>query len=68
MAITYSPRVAQQLLTTVEVAEYLQVPVTTIYAWRTRGEGPRAAAVGRHLRWKRSDVDAWLEQQSTPAS
>lgn len=54
---------AQQLMTTQDVADYLDVPVSTIYQWRTRGIGPRAARVGRHLRWRRSDVDSWLDQQ-----
>ncbi len=68
MTITYSPAVADQLLTTDQVAQYLQVPVATLHQWRYRGEGPKAAKVGRHLRWRRADVDAWLEQQSQPAA
>lgn len=54
---------AQHLMTTRDVAEYLDVPVSTIYQWRTRGLGPRAARVGRHLRWRKSEVDSWLDQQ-----
>jgi excisionase family DNA binding protein len=47
-------------MTTEQVADYLAVPVNTLYQWRSRGFGPRAARVGRHLRWKRDDVDAWM--------
>ncbi len=64
MTITYAPSVSDQLLTRPQVAAYLQVPVATIHQWRYRGEGPKAARVGRHLRFRRADVDAWLELQS----
>jgi excisionase family DNA binding protein len=59
---------AEPLMTTAEVAAYLRVPVATIHQWRYRSEGPRAAKVGRHLRFRKADVDAWLEQQSTEAA
>jgi excisionase family DNA binding protein len=55
-------------LTTEQVAEYLSVPVNTLYQWRLRGTGPRAARVGRHLRWKLSEVDRWMEQQTHASS
>lgn len=53
-----------EYLSTREVAEYLSIPITTIYQWRYRGTGPRAAKVGRHLRWRREDVDRWFEDQA----
>jgi excisionase family DNA binding protein len=49
---------------TPEVAAYLGVPVQTLYVWRTKGEGPPAVRVGRHLRYRWSDVDTWVEQQA----
>jgi excisionase family DNA binding protein len=48
------------LMTTQEVALYLRVPVATLYAWRTGGVGPPGSRVGRHLRYRHSDVDKWL--------
>ncbi len=51
-------------MSTEEVAEYLKVPITSLYAWRGKGIGPKASSVGRHLRFRRADVDAWLEAQS----
>jgi len=54
------------LMTTEELAGYLQLPITTIYAWRAHREGPRAIRVGKHLRWRKSDCDAWLERQADP--
>lgn len=46
-----------------QVAEYLNVPVKTLRHWRSTGTGPRAALLGKHLRYRWSDVDAWFEQQ-----
>jgi excisionase family DNA binding protein len=45
------------------LAQYLGVPVATIYTWRKNGHGPKAFRVGRHLRWRESEVQAWLERQ-----
>ena len=49
-----------RLMTPKEVAGYLGVPVSTLYQWRTRGRGPVALRVGRHLRWRPQDVESWL--------
>ena len=48
------------LLSAQELADYLEVPLKTIYAWRHRGTGPRGFRVGKHLRFQWDDVDAWL--------
>jgi excisionase family DNA binding protein len=53
----------ERLMTAQEVAEHLGVPVATLYQWRYRGEGPRALRVGRHLRYVRADLDAWVTAQ-----
>jgi excisionase family DNA binding protein len=57
-------RVASESLMTVEqVADYLNVPVKTVYRWRLTGTGPRGARVGRYVRFRRSDVEAWVERR-----
>ncbi len=61
------PKLADPLLTTEQVAHYLQVPVATLHQWRHRGEGPPAYKVGRHLRWRLADVDAWLASTGSVA-
>lgn len=53
----------RRLLTQKELAEYLQVPVRTIEDWRTREYGPKFLRVGRRVRYRESDVDAWLDAQ-----
>ncbi len=54
----------EQLLTIRQLAELLQVPVSTIYRWRHIGEGPRGIRVsGRHVRYRLEDVEAFLQQR-----
>jgi excisionase family DNA binding protein len=55
-----------RLLTVQEVADLLQVPPKTIYAWRYRGLGPTAVPVGKYLRFRPEDVAAWLEARAEP--
>lgn len=50
-----------RLLTTQELADYLGVPVSTVYAWRARGTAPEAVRVGRYTRYRMSAVSAWLD-------
>jgi excisionase family DNA binding protein len=50
-----------RLLTIEELSDYLQVPVKTLYDWRHRRLGPQGLRVGRYVRYRQSDVDAWLE-------
>lgn len=47
------------------VAAYLGVPVATVRAWRVAGIGPRGFRVGKHVRYRRSDVDGWIEAQAS---
>jgi excisionase family DNA binding protein len=52
-----------RLLTVEQLAEYLGVPVATIYAWRYRREGPPGFRVGKYVRYRMSDVQEWIERQ-----
>src|SRR5262245_11474079 len=49
-----------RLMTIDEVAEYTQIPKYTLYKLHSQRRGPLAAKLGRHLRYRRSDVDAWI--------
>lgn len=51
------------LATTGQISEHLGVSVATLYDWRHRGVGPHAVRVGKHLRYRWEDVDAWLDEQ-----
>lgn len=54
------PRHIDRLLSVQELADYLEVPVKTIYTWRHRDTGPRGFRVGKHVRFRWRDVEAWL--------
>jgi excisionase family DNA binding protein len=53
-------------LTTEEVLEYLQVNLRTVYRLIKAGKIP-AVRVGRQWRFRKRDIDAWLEGQRTSA-
>ena len=58
----------EPLIDVEELAEYLGVPVTTIYDWRTNGKGPPAHRFGKRLKFAVSDVRAWLAAQREPGA
>lgn len=51
-------------LTTDELAAWLRVSVDTIYKLRAGGRGPKAYRVGKHLTFRRADVEQWLETRA----
>lgn len=52
----------ETFLTTEEVLEYLQVNLRTVYRLIKAGKLP-AVRVGRQWRFRRSDIDAWLDSE-----
>jgi excisionase family DNA binding protein len=54
----------ERLMTLLEVSQLLGVPVATLYRWRNRGEGPTGHRIGRHVRYRRAAVEAWIETQA----
>jgi predicted DNA-binding transcriptional regulator AlpA len=46
-----------------QLAHELQVPLATVYAWRRKSYGPPGMKVGKHVRYRRVDVDAWYTTQ-----
>lgn len=49
------------LLNVKQVAAYLQLKESTIYSWAQDGKIP-AIKIGRTWRFRRSDLDIWLER------
>ena len=47
-----------------EVATYLNVPRATLYRWRCQGVGPPGYKVGRHVRYRSAEVEAWLRDRA----
>jgi excisionase family DNA binding protein len=52
----------ETFLTTEEVLEYLQVNLRTVYRLIKAGKIP-AVRVGRQWRFRKTDIDAWLDSQ-----
>ena len=57
----------RQLLSLAEVAALLQLPEKSLYSQRSRGEAPGALGVrvGRHVRFRPEDLEAWLDAQQS---
>lgn len=47
-----------------DLADYVKVPVKTIEKWRHEGTGPKGFRVGRHVRYRREDVEKWLADRA----
>jgi excisionase family DNA binding protein len=45
-----------------ELAEYLGLPVNTIYAFNRDGTAPPRSRFGRAVRYRLSDVMAWTQE------
>jgi excisionase family DNA binding protein len=58
----------EKLMSLTDVSELLGIPVHTLYRWRHNGDGPAGYRVGRHVRYRREAVEAWLEQQADKRS
>jgi excisionase family DNA binding protein len=56
---------SEPLWTVQKLADYLGVPVQTIYQWRKRGYGPQGRRMGMHLRYRPSDVERWIDSLGT---
>ncbi|MFE7835958.1 helix-turn-helix transcriptional regulator [Streptomyces sp. NPDC057474] len=52
------------LMSAEELADFLGVPLNTVYVWNHRRQGPRAHKVSRYLRYRWPEVETWLEAQA----
>lgn len=52
------------LLTPTKLAEILKTNENTLANWRTSQRGPRFVKVGTSVRYRRSDVDSWIEERT----
>lgn len=59
--------ITREWLSPQELADWLGVPVKTVYVWRQTGNGPRAFKVGKHLRYRRADLESWLNKNADDA-
>lgn len=62
------PTAADPLLTPEEVSSMLGgVPPATLKRWRTQRSGPVALHIGRHVRYRLSAVESWLQAKDREA-
>lgn len=54
---------SDQLLTQQQVSEVLQIKVGTLQNWRADGEGPPFVKIGGAVRYRRQDLDQWIESR-----
>lgn len=50
-------------LDTIEAAHYLGLMKSTLEAWRCRGDGPQFVKLGRAVRYRQADLDAWVDSR-----
>ena len=58
----------EPLLLPREAAAYLRIHVVTLSNWRAKFRGPKAVRVGAAVRYKRSDLSAWLDAHTQEKS
>lgn len=56
------------LLTEVAAAKLLKLSIRTLQAWRCRGTGPAFVRVGRAIRYRYSDLIAWVRSNTVQPS
>jgi excisionase family DNA binding protein len=53
----------EPLLTPAEAAAYLRLEEHTLANWCWRGEGPPYVRIDRRVRYRREDLEAWVQAQ-----
>lgn len=57
-----------EYLTARETAELLGVSLRTLASLRARDDGPIAHRIGRAVRYRREEIEAWVARQERPAA
>ena len=52
-----------ELLTIEQVSAEYGFPVPTLYGWRHRGIGPASVRLGARVRYRRIDIEAWIDER-----
>jgi len=47
-----------------EAAAIIGVAPPTLSTWRSKGRGPRFVKCGKSVRYRRADLDAWLQSRT----
>jgi excisionase family DNA binding protein len=60
---TYPPITPSPNLTTSEAAQFLNLQPATLEQWRWNGRGPSFVKIGRACRYRRVDLETFLEDR-----
>ena len=50
-------------ISSAELADQLNISIPTLARWRANKRGPRWIRVGRSIRYRTEDIEAWLQQR-----
>lgn len=53
-----------EILTSKETAKLLGYRVRTLKKWRSTGRGPAYVRIGSRVRYRREEINRWLDQQT----
>jgi predicted DNA-binding transcriptional regulator AlpA len=53
-----------ELLTPKQLSEQLATPTAVLANWRYKGVGPKFIKLGSSIRYRASEVEAWLDAQT----
>jgi predicted DNA-binding transcriptional regulator AlpA len=54
----------EKLYKTTEVADVLGIAPNTLEIWRIRGDGPKFVKCGRYVRYRRQDIEEYIERRT----
>lgn len=54
----------RKLYNSEDLSDFLGTTPGTLAQWRFHGKGPRFVKIGRNVRYRASDVLAWLDDQT----
>ncbi|WP_082976153.1 AlpA family transcriptional regulator [Mycobacterium sp. 1165196.3] len=61
-ATASSPDRYDEILTTAEVSAITKIPAGTLRYFRYAGTGPQSFRLGRQVKYRRADVEKWLDE------
>lgn len=56
------------LMTTTEVAAYVRIKKATLERYRLTGGGPHYCRLGGMIRYRKKDIEAWLESRTVKST
>ena len=56
-----SPTSQPEMLDDLQVAKYLRMSVASVRRWRVLRQGPKFFKIGSAVRYRKADLDAWLD-------